>query len=132
MVTAEFASWAFPTAPVARFEVCTTPAASFAEVTAPSAIFPVVMAPSLTLSAIIAYPTAAMRRSGVSCWKPFTPSLNQTRRWTSPWVKTVAGTMDMCASVASPSRTAYRPLLTGMLMAVPGSLPAVLEPSLLQ
>ena len=74
---------------------CTTPAASFSEVTAPSASFAVVMVPSLTLSAIIAYPTAAMRRSGVSFWKPFTPSLNQTRRWTSPWVKTVAGTMDM-------------------------------------
>ena len=72
---------------------------------APLAIFALVIAPSGTLPAIIAYPTAAMRWSGVRSCEPFVPSLNQTRRRTSVLLKTLAGMAVMFASDVSPSST---------------------------
>ena len=86
-------------------------AASCALPTAPLAILADVIAPSATVvadcavAAIIAYPTAAMRWSGVMSWKPLMPSLNQTRSRTSELLNTVAGTIVMFGSVAFPSST---------------------------
>lgn len=76
------------------------PDATFDEIIAPSAMLAVLTAP------LARYAVGARRWSGGRSCEPFTPSLNQMRRRTSGFVKTLAGMAVMLApSEVSPSRT---------------------------
>lgn len=101
-------------------------------VTAPSASLAEPMSPSGTLPAITAYPTAAIRWSGESWLKPWTPSLNQMRNRTSELVKTAGGMAAMLAMPVSPRSSWKSPWETGKATAWAGSYPPLLLLSLLQ
>src|SRR6056300_1519451 len=57
--------------------------------------------------------TKAKGRSGLNCWKPFTPSLNHTRNLASVcWANTAGSIAPMPCLAVLPQRMEYKPPFT--------------------
>src|SRR5207237_3620658 len=84
------------------------------------------------LSAATAYGDDVRFCTGVSAADPFTPSLNHIRNCKFGCANSAAAIEVILGALASPKTTVNRQLLAPTFTAPAGSLPATLEPSLLQ
>src|ERR1700689_4366418 len=91
-----------------------------------------VAATAPALAAYTAYGVGVRVCTGFNAAKPFVPSLNQIRNCRPGWLNTAALMPFMPGRLVSPKATVNRPLFTATYTELNGSLPFMLEPSLLQ